>query len=92
MTDLRYPADDARELVRVALAEDLGPNGLDVTTLATIPADQEATAYVLARAAGVVAGLPVVAEVFAQVAALIGSSVPSVEQDRQRVVNTGVSV
>mgnify|MGYP003377524558 CR=1 FL=1 len=79
MTDLRYPADDARELVRVALAEDLGPNGLDVTTLATIPADQEATAYVLARAAGVVAGLPVVAEVFAQVAALIGSSVPSVE-------------
>ena len=79
MTDLRYPADDARELVRVARAEDLGPNGLDVTTLATIPADQEATAYVLARAAGVVAGLPVVAEVFAQVAALIGSSVPSVE-------------
>ncbi len=79
MTDLRYPADDARELVRVALAEDLGPAGLDVTTLATIPADQEATAYVLARAAGVVAGLPVVAEVFAQVAALVGSAVPSVE-------------
>ena len=79
MTDLRYPADDARELVRVALAEDLGPAGLDVTTLATIPADQEATAYVLARAAGVVAGLPVVAEVFAQVAALVGSPVPSVE-------------
>jgi len=79
MTDLHFPADDARELVRVALAEDLGPAGLDVTTLATIPADQEATAYVLARAAGVVAGLPVVAEVFAQVAALIGSAVPSVE-------------
>ena len=79
MTDLRYPAEDARELVRVALAEDLGPAGLDVTTLATIPADQEATAYVLARAAGVVAGLPVVAEVFAQVAALVGSPVPSVE-------------
>ena len=55
-TDLAFPAADARELVRVALDEDLGPQHRDVTTLATIPADQVATAHVVARAAGVVAG------------------------------------
>ena len=77
-TDLRFPAADARELVRTALAEDLGPDGLDVTTLATIPADQEATGQVVARAPGVVAGIPVITEVVTQVAALIGSDAPTV--------------
>ncbi len=76
--DLHFPSADARELVRVALAEDLGPRGLDVTTLATIPADQEATAEVVARAPGVVAGIPVIAEVLTQVAALIDSPAPTV--------------
>jgi nicotinate-nucleotide pyrophosphorylase (carboxylating) len=78
-TDLAFPAADARELVRVALDEDLGPQHRDVTTLATIPADQVATAHVVARAAGVVAGVPVVAEVLEQVARLIGSPAPEVE-------------
>jgi nicotinate-nucleotide pyrophosphorylase (carboxylating) len=76
--DLHFPAADARELVRVALAEDLGPRGLDVTTLATIPADQEAAAEVVARAPGVVAGIPVIAEVLTQGAALIDSPAPAV--------------
>ncbi|MBA3488040.1 MAG: carboxylating nicotinate-nucleotide diphosphorylase [Longispora sp.] len=51
-------------VIRVALAEDLGPDGLDVTTVATIPADQTDVAELVARADGVVAGLGVAAAVF----------------------------
>lgn len=78
-TDLSFPLADARELARVALLEDLGPSHLDVTTLATIPAEQVSTAEVVARADGVLAGLPVVAEVFGTVAAMIGSPAPTVD-------------
>jgi len=46
------------ELARAALDEDLG-GGVDVTSEATVPADQRATADLVARADGVVAGLPV---------------------------------
>jgi nicotinate-nucleotide pyrophosphorylase (carboxylating) len=52
-------------VVRTALAEDLGDPPRDVTSEATIPADQFDTAEVVARAPGVVAGLPVAAAVFA---------------------------
>jgi nicotinate-nucleotide pyrophosphorylase (carboxylating) len=45
-----------------ALAEDLG-GGVDVTSVACVPFDQQATADFVARAAGVVAGLPVAAAV-----------------------------
>nr|MDT0662674.1 carboxylating nicotinate-nucleotide diphosphorylase [Micromonospora sp. DSM 115978] len=55
-------------IVRTALAEDLGPDGLDVTSLATIPADQVDTADLVAREDGVVAGLVVAAAVFEVVA------------------------
>ena len=48
----------ARRLIDLALAEDLGPTG-DVTSRATISADTPGRAAVVARAAGVVAGLPV---------------------------------
>lgn len=41
-----------------AIAEDLD-GGVDVTSVATVPFDQEATAEFTARAAGVVAGVPV---------------------------------
>lgn len=51
-------------IVRAALREDLGPAGLDVTSAATVPADQTDTADLVARADGVVAGLPVAAAVF----------------------------
>lgn len=47
-------------LVRAALAEDLGA-GVDVTSVATVPADQSATMDLTARASGVVAGVPVAA-------------------------------
>ena len=78
MTDLAFPEDAARTLVRTALEEDLGPEGLDVTTMATIPAEQSCTAHVVARADGVVAGLPVVALVLHEVAALLGAAAPDV--------------
>ena len=76
---LGFPTGDAVDLVRRALDEDLGPQHLDVTTLATIPADQVRTAGVVARDAGVVAGLPVLSLVFGQVAELIGVEPPVVE-------------
>ena len=47
-----------------ALAEDLA-DGADITTLATIGADQHGHADVVPREAGIVAGLPVAAFVFA---------------------------
>jgi nicotinate-nucleotide pyrophosphorylase (carboxylating) len=50
--------------VRVALDEDLGPDGIDVTSQATVPADQRDVADLVARADGVVAGLAVAAAVF----------------------------
>jgi nicotinate-nucleotide pyrophosphorylase (carboxylating) len=52
-------------VVYTALAEDLGDPPRDVTSAATIPAGQVDTAEIVARAPGVVAGLPVAARVFA---------------------------
>src|SRR5262245_9605311 len=50
-------------VVARALAEDLGRAG-DVTSTATIPEDSIAHAIVIARKAGVIAGLPLVASAF----------------------------
>jgi nicotinate-nucleotide pyrophosphorylase (carboxylating) len=50
------------ELVRRALAEDVGRG--DVTTEATIPAGTRASARIVTREAGVIAGLPVAALAF----------------------------
>jgi nicotinate-nucleotide pyrophosphorylase (carboxylating) len=56
--------------VRLALDEDLGGvSGVDVTAVATIPADQTGVGELVARADGVVAGLPVAAAVFDAVGA-----------------------
>ncbi|MEO1498692.1 MAG: carboxylating nicotinate-nucleotide diphosphorylase [Planctomycetota bacterium] len=46
---------DARALIRLALAEDLGDVG-DITTQATVPADRRGAADIVAREAGVLAG------------------------------------
>jgi len=54
-------------VVTRALAEDLGRAG-DVTSIATIPADTSARAVVVAREAGVIAGLPLVAATFRKLA------------------------
>jgi nicotinate-nucleotide pyrophosphorylase (carboxylating) len=58
-----------RELVRRALAEDLGSG--DVTTLAIVPAGAVGEATLLAKGTCVVAGLDVAREVFAQVDARV---------------------
>ncbi len=50
-------------LIAATLAEDL-MDGVDVTSVATVPEDQLATLDLTARAAGVVAGIPVAARVF----------------------------
>jgi nicotinate-nucleotide pyrophosphorylase (carboxylating) len=50
-----------------ALAEDLGRGG-DVTSIATVPEDTRARAVVVARAGGVIAGLPMVATAFRKLA------------------------
>ena len=75
MTDLRLPRP-ATPCARAprALDEDLGTGHLDVTTMATIPARPGAAAHaVVARADGVVAGLPVVALVLDAVATRLGA-------------------
>ncbi len=61
------------DIVARALAEDLGPRRLDVTSVATIPAEQDDVADVVARAPGVVAGLAVAAAVFDAAAELTGA-------------------
>ncbi|WP_203433678.1 carboxylating nicotinate-nucleotide diphosphorylase [Jiangella asiatica] len=54
------------DLIRATLEEDLD-GGEDVTTAATVPAEQRAVAVLAAREAGVLAGLPVAEAVFAAV-------------------------
>jgi nicotinate-nucleotide pyrophosphorylase (carboxylating) len=51
------------DLVRRTVAEDLD-GGLDVTSAATVPAEQRSTMDLVTRGAGVVAGIPVAAAVF----------------------------
>ncbi|MFG3700451.1 carboxylating nicotinate-nucleotide diphosphorylase [Micromonospora sp. NPDC047620] len=62
-----------RRVIGNALAEDLGPDYLDVTSVATIPAGQTDTAALVARADGVVAGLAVAAAVFELVGEVTGA-------------------
>jgi nicotinate-nucleotide pyrophosphorylase (carboxylating) len=55
--------DQVVSLIQLALAEDLA-GGQDVTTAATVPAATRGRAGLIARSAGVVAGLPVAAATF----------------------------
>lgn len=83
--DLRPPpASAVAAVIAAALAEDLG-DGPDVTTAATVPADQRRTARVVPRTDGVLAGVDIAAQVFrtvlpeAQVQVVVadGSTVPA---------------
>jgi nicotinate-nucleotide pyrophosphorylase (carboxylating) len=56
---------DIIDTVRHALAEDIGTG--DLTTLLTVPEGAVAMGSLLAKQAGIVAGLPVAAQVFSQV-------------------------
>ena len=80
MSDLAFPHAAALAVVRTALDEDLGgPDGVDVTTSATIPPAQVSTAQVVARADGVLAGTPVVQVVLDELAARLGAEPVRVE-------------
>lgn len=56
---------DLPALVRAALAEDVGPG--DVTTRATVPGERRGRARIVAKTAGVVAGLEAARETYRQV-------------------------
>ncbi len=59
--------DEIRTLIDLALTEDLA-GGVDVTTVATVPADQCSLLSLVARSTGVIAGVDIAALVFAAVA------------------------
>jgi len=61
---LTFPAQDAKTLVRLALNEDVRTG--DYTSLWTLPAAQVQTAKLIAKEDGVVAGLPIIELVFAE--------------------------
>ncbi|MEH0982758.1 carboxylating nicotinate-nucleotide diphosphorylase [Micromonospora sp. CPCC 205556] len=83
-----------RRVITDALAEDLGADFLDVTSVATIPDTQTDTADLVARADGVVAGLAVAAAVFELVGEVTGVGrtveVSLVAHDGQRVARGDV--
>ena len=82
--------DVVTRIVVGALEEDLGgPGGVDVTSAATIPADQTDIGDLVARADGVVAGLPVAAAVF-DVASRGRASFESLTEEGRRVVRGDV--
>ncbi len=57
-----FPTQDAKTLVRLALNEDVRTG--DVTSLWTLPTQQTQTANLIAKEAGVIAGLPIIPIVF----------------------------
>jgi nicotinate-nucleotide pyrophosphorylase (carboxylating) len=61
-----------RDSIHAALIEDLGRAG-DITTLATIPAGRTAKAVIASRKTGVLAGMPLAREAFAQSAQAHGA-------------------
>jgi nicotinate-nucleotide pyrophosphorylase (carboxylating) len=75
---------EAGRLATLALEEDLA-GGVDVTTLATVPAGQVSTGDLVARADGVVAGLAVAAAVLAvRLGTIDGLDVVARDGDRVR--------
>ncbi|WP_426563661.1 carboxylating nicotinate-nucleotide diphosphorylase [Angustibacter sp. McL0619] len=72
--------DAVRDVVRRALDEDLGgPDGVDVTSSATIPLAQVSTAHAVARADGVLAGIALFGLVWQDVARRLRVPDPEVD-------------
>jgi nicotinate-nucleotide pyrophosphorylase (carboxylating) len=63
--DERAILDAAAPLIELAVAEDVGPG--DATSEAVLPVGLELTAHIVAKAAGVIAGLPVAEAVFVRI-------------------------
>ena len=78
------PQDLVEDTVRRAFAEDLGGRG-DVTSLACIPAEQEAEFTVRARESGVICGTQPAAAAFFQQAGPQGLSYRQLKRDGTRV-------
>ena len=66
MTIALPPQGGIDDAIRRALAEDLGDAG-DLTSVAIIPAANQARAVIAARKAGVIAGAPIAAQVFREI-------------------------
>jgi nicotinate-nucleotide pyrophosphorylase (carboxylating) len=62
-----FSSADVKQRISEALAEDLGPKAIDVTTFSLVPKRQKVTAHLVTRTECVLAGGPVAAEVFRQV-------------------------
>jgi len=78
--DAGFPVERAQVVIESALDEDLGAGEpRDVTTFATIPADQVTSAQVVARAPGVVAGGHVIDLVLAAVTDRLGGEPVAVD-------------
>jgi len=77
------PEGEARRVAELALAEDLA-GGIDATTRATIAEDAVGVGQIVARADGLLAGLPIVLEVFARVDSAIGVELTRADGDRVR--------
>ncbi|MBX3729872.1 MAG: carboxylating nicotinate-nucleotide diphosphorylase [Candidatus Sumerlaeia bacterium] len=69
-----------RARIRMALAEDLGEAG-DVTSNAVFPAERQATAEIVAKQTGVVAGLELVRLVFAELDGAVDVALEAKEGD-----------
>lgn len=78
LADLGLPADRVLTLVQDTIAEDLD-GGVDVTTVATVPVDHESQLDLVAREAGVAAGIPITALVFEAVADNAGHPIEVVQ-------------
>ncbi len=84
LLDAGLDPDALAGLIRHAIAEDL-MGGIDVTSTATIPAEQRSIATFGARESGVVAGLPVIAAVIETVCGDTASRVEYLVPDSSRV-------
>ena len=76
--------DDVAAIVRMAVAEDL-MGGVDVTSVATVPAEQRSVGTFGSRADGVVAGLPVAAATVEAVCGAAASEFEYLVDDGARV-------
>jgi nicotinate-nucleotide pyrophosphorylase (carboxylating) len=84
--------NEVQRVVQTALLEDLGPDWSDVTSAATIPADQEDTGDLVARMDGVVAGLHVAQAVFEEVDSLSDDHGPVGRTHMEVVARDGARV